>query len=133
MATHPAPKTRDLRAEQLRAGKRRQRARERAAGLTHIQLTLPDQIAKKLAVAARLGEFPKELEGLLDHVVIRPRDYPMLADIAWNLHEEYIPARNALALYERNWRFVDLERMQARERALLHDLAERFGSGLIHA
>ena len=128
------PKTSRLdRAEQLRRAKRRQRTRERAAGLVHVQLRLPRPLAAKLVAAARTAEFDEGLDALLDVVVLHLADYPALRDIAWNRTDEYIPAREAFSLYERNWRFVDPEKLEERERALIQRLAQRYGAGVIHA
>ena len=128
------PRTSRLpRAEQLRRAKQAQRRRERAAGLVTLQLKLPRTLAGKLAAASRTEGFLPELDDLLERLVIRIEDYPALADIAWNRVEEYIPAREAFALYERNWRFVDPASLEPRERALIARLAERFAGGLINA
>jgi hypothetical protein len=128
------PKTSRLdRAEQLRHAKRKQRARERAAGLANVQLRLPGPVAAKLSAAARTAGFPEALDALLDQIVIRLADYPALRDIAWNRADEYVPAREAFGLYERNWRFVDPGGLGDRERALIQWLAQRYGVGLIHA
>jgi hypothetical protein len=121
------------RTEQLRAAKRKQRERERAAGLMHVQLRLPRPVAGKLVVAARAPEFAGALEAFLDQVVIRLADYPALQDIAWNRAEDFIPAREAFGLYERNWRFVDRGRLDEREHALIRRLADQYGAGVIHA
>lgn len=121
------------RVEQLRRGKRAQRAREEAAGLRLIQLKLPGPVARKLAVAAREPAFPETLDRLLDQAVVRIGDYPFLKQIAWNRTDEYVPAKDAFGLYERNWRFVDREALDTRERRLIDDLKQRFGGGILHA
>jgi hypothetical protein len=128
------PKTSHVdRAEQLRRGKRAQRAREQAAGLRLVQLRLPVPVARKLAVAARGLAFPETLDRLLDQAVVRIADYPFLKQIAWNRTDEYVPAKDALGLYERNWRFVDPAVLDTRERQLIDDLKQRFGGGILHA
>jgi hypothetical protein len=66
-------------------------------------------------------------------MVVRLADYPALADLAWNRTDEYLPAREAFGLYERNWRLVDPGRLDERERALIERLVQRFGAGVIHA
>ena len=61
---------------------------------------------------------------------IRLEDHPQLARLAWQLHgvTEVTPAE-ALSLYERNWRHVDPDHMEPRERALLQALAATLGGG----
>jgi hypothetical protein len=128
------PKVSELsRKEQLRRAKRAQRERERRAGVVNVQLALPKKTAEKLAVARRAADFPELLDAALDRLVIRIADYAQLKDLAWNRADEFIPAREAFQLYERNWRFVELHRLDPPERALIERLAAEFGSGVINA
>lgn len=121
------------RAAQLRDAKRRQRARQRKAGLVHVQLTVPGTIAEKIAIARRSGDFERSLEEALDRCLIRISDYPQLADIAWNRHDALISSREAFQLYERNWGFVNEAELQPHERDLIARLTQEFGSGLLNA
>lgn len=121
------------RGEQLRRAKRAQRERERRAGLVNVQLVLPKNTAAKLAVARRAADFPDLLDDALDELIVRLPDYPQLRDLAWNRTDEYIPAREAFQLYERNWRFVEPGRLDPEERALIDRLKTRFGGGVINA
>ncbi|MGA0611511.1 helix-turn-helix domain-containing protein [Caldimonas sp. KR1-144] len=61
---------------------------------------------------------------------IRVADYPQLRRLAWQLDEaaELTP-QEALATYERNWRHVDVQALDERERALVQALAARWGGG----
>jgi hypothetical protein len=118
--------------EQLRRAKRAQRARQRAAGIVTAQLVLPETIAEKLRVASRSAEFLPALDALLDRLLVRVTDYPQLRDLAWNRAHGLIGAREAFQLYERNWRFVDVDRLDAGERALLERLTAEFGNGVIN-
>jgi hypothetical protein len=128
------PKTSKLtRAEQLRRAKRRQRVRQRAAGIVHVQLAVPRELAEKMAVARRAGLLTQSLGEALDRTVIRVHDYPQLADLAWNRDDEFIPAREAFQLYERNWRFVDANALVPGERRLLKRLKAQFGGGVMNA
>ena len=134
MKARGRPKTRtEPRAEQLRLAKRAQRARQRAANVVELQLALPRRVATKLAAARRADDFTAALEAALDELVVRIADYPQLRDLAWNRVDEFIPAREALQLYERNWRFVDTGTLDERERRLVERLKARFGNGEIHA
>ena len=120
------------RKEQLRLAKRAQRARQRAAGLVAVELALPASLAAKLAVARRSADFTRLLERTLDYAVIRLAEYPQLRDLAWNRTDELIGAKEAFQLYERNWRFIEPERLDERERVLIARLKSEFGSGEIN-
>ena len=63
-------------------------------------------------------------------VTIRLADHPQLERLAWQQHGvvEVSPAE-ALSLYERNWRHVDLQAMGPHERALVQALADRLSAG----
>ena len=61
---------------------------------------------------------------------IRVDQYPQLAQLAWQLQPgiELTPAE-ALNLYERNWRHVDVAGLAASEQALVQSLARQLGGG----
>ncbi|HEX5789482.1 MAG TPA: hypothetical protein VFY03_14955 [Woeseiaceae bacterium] len=128
------PVTADVtRREQLRRAKRAQRLRERRAGLVNAQLVLPAHIALKLAVVRRAADFPDLLEEALDQLIVYLPEYPQLRDLAWNRNDEYILSREAFQLYERNWRFIDPDRLVPKERALIDRLKATYGGGVINA
>lgn len=58
---------------------------------------------------------------------IRLADYPQLRQLAWQLPgiEELSP-REALGIYERNWRHLDLNALEPREQALVRALRLAF-------
>jgi transcriptional regulator with XRE-family HTH domain len=60
---------------------------------------------------------------------IRLADYPELERLAWQIQAAQITPAEALDLYERNWRHVDVERMAPHERALVDVLARTFRGG----
>jgi hypothetical protein len=93
-------------------------------------LTVPRGLAAKLYQAHRQPGFPEQLDRLLDGLVVRLADYPMLKELAWGLHDEYLPAREAFALYERNWRYVDRARLADPEKTLIRHLTDGFGGGI---
>ena len=121
------------RAEQLRRAKRAQRERQRAADIVEIQLALPRHVAAKLAAARRAAAFATDLDAALAQLVVRLADYPQLHDLAWNRVDEFIPAKEAFQLYERNWRFVLPGQLDERERQLIERLKTQFGGGEINA
>jgi len=59
---------------------------------------------------------------------IRLADYPQLRQLAWQVHgtDELTPVE-ALSIYERNWRHVDMQALEPRERHLIDAL--RIGLG----
>jgi hypothetical protein len=134
MAKRGRPKTSELtRREQLRRAKRAQRLRQRAARFVDVQLTLPAAVATKLAAARRASDFVDRLDTALGHLVVRVADYPQLRDLAWNRVDEFIPAKEAFQLYERNWRFLDPPMLDEREQQLIERLKLEFGNDEINA
>lgn len=65
-------------------------------------------------------------------VRIRLADYPQLKQLAWQVHgtEELKPAE-ALGIYERNWRHLDLQAMEPRERQLVEALRLALGESSV--
>ena len=60
-------------------------------------------------------------------------DYPQLRCITWDRPSEtFIDERNAFALYEANWRFVDLQSMLPHELALIERLKLEIGRGVMY-
>ena len=61
---------------------------------------------------------------------IRLADYPQLKRLAWQHHGvTQVSPKEALGLYERNWRHVDLNAMDPNERTLVNALARELGGG----
>lgn len=120
------------RAEQLRVAKRAQRARERARGLVSLELRMPRDRADRLRAAFALPDFREALERLVDEHLVDIDAWPALRDLAWNRATRVIPAREALSIYERNWRFVDPARLTAEEQALIERLKDTFGGGVFN-
>ena len=138
MAHRPArpgrPKTSALsRREQLRIAKRAHRLRERAAGMTEVQLRLPREDARRLKVASKASHFRDALHSFLDETVLDLHRWPALRELAWNRADRWITAEDAFALYERNWRFIDPAHLVADEAALVERLKHRFGGGVLNA
>ena len=58
--------------------------------------------------------------------------YPQLKELAWQLREDaVISPRDALNIYERNWRFMDLKSLTSEEYALIEQLKETVGKGCL--
>jgi len=61
---------------------------------------------------------------------IRLSDYPQLQGIAWNrAADASVDPADALALYERNWRYVDAAALTPAERELISRLIREVGNG----
>lgn len=60
---------------------------------------------------------------------IRLADYPQLRRLAWQVGDatETLSPREALGLYGRNWRHVQPELLEPKERALIDALRQAFG------
>ena len=62
--------------------------------------------------------------------MVRIADYPQLSLIAWNRrNDELIDEADALALYERNWVYVDRDALSPMEQAFVNELVDRHGNG----
>lgn len=61
---------------------------------------------------------------------VKVRDYPQLRQLCWNRPDDaVVDGETALALYERNWRFVDPDAIILREQELLDHLVAVHGNG----
>ncbi len=98
-----------------------------------MQLRLPAERAERLRVARALPGFEEALDALLGDMVVDLCRYPRLRELAWNRANRWIPARDALALYERNWRFIDPRSLAQEEAHLIDRLKDRFGAGVMNA
>jgi transcriptional regulator with XRE-family HTH domain len=114
-----------------------------AAGLSRVTLHRIERgepgvtIGSWLGAAAALGlqlelvdpQEPETTASLLPDR-LRLDDYPQLRQLAWQLHgvEEVTP-QEALSLYERNWRHVDVQALSAAERMLVDTLGRTLGKG----
>ena len=125
--TNPRP-----RHEQLRIAKRSQRQRDREAGLVLCQIKLPRHAAERLRYALATPGFDVQLEKFLDEAVIDTRTFPNLKLLCWNRAAPLLTERDAFALYERNWRFVDTANMPEAEHALIRRLTEKYGRGVLN-
>lgn len=81
------------------------------------------QEARREAAEAKPETFPES---------IRISDYPQLGLLCWPLAaiDELAP-KDALSIYERNWRHVDQQSLDEHEHALIRNLVERYGNGAL--
>ena len=122
-----------VRREQLRRAKKNQRDRERQCGLVTYELRLPSRLAQKLKAGSKRTDFTAALHAFVDHQVIGIENYDNLRLIAWNRSGGFVTRAEAFQLYENNWRHIDQDGMSPGERALIKQLAEEHGKGLINA
>jgi transcriptional regulator with XRE-family HTH domain len=79
----------------------------------------PDQPADAVGDHAKPGWIP---------VRIRLQDYPQLKRLAWQIHgTDALTPVEALGIYERNRRHLDLDALEPRERELIDALCRAFG------
>lgn len=61
---------------------------------------------------------------------VRLADYPVLRQLAWHVHgAPELSPREALGVYERNWRHMDAAALGEAERDLIDALRQAFGAG----
>lgn len=61
---------------------------------------------------------------------IRIADYPQLQRLAWQVQgTDVLTPREALNIYERNWRHMDVQALEPRERQLIEALRLALGEG----
>ena len=123
----------DTRREQLRAAKQRQRRRDREAGLDLYQIKLPSDLRERLKAGMREEHFVSRLHDFLRQEMVEVGAYPNLELVCWNRNVRFMTRREAFALYERNWRWIDTASLPEHERALIQDLSSEFGAGVINA
>jgi transcriptional regulator with XRE-family HTH domain len=110
-----------------------------AAGMSRVTLHRIERGEPSVAIGAYLSVVeslglklelsnPEDRPRLVLPENIRPRDYPQLKKLAWQLREdqELLP-EEALAVYERNWRHLEPKKLDRKERALIKALLEAFG------
>ncbi len=139
-----------LRAERLELGVSMTSAAE-AAGISRVTLHRIEHgepsvtMGAYLSVASALGLELRAAEAQVrpaaqpeldtstaatDNESIDIRAYPQLRQLAWHLSDSVsLTPREALSLYERNWRHVEMTAMEPRERALVEHLVETWGGG----
>lgn len=60
------------------------------------------------------------------------QQYPQLKELAWQLKKDAVVSpKDALNIYERNWRFIDIENMSLQEKALIEQLKNQIGGGCL--
>ena len=66
-------------------------------------------------------------------IMIKLSDYPQLSFIAWNRRNDIlVTEKEALSLYEANWRWIEEELLTESEIALIEELVKNVGSGILN-
>jgi hypothetical protein len=64
---------------------------------------------------------------------VRVGNFAQLRDLCWDRPSTTVlDGRDALAIYERNWRFVDKGDLTGEEQKLLDMLVARYGNGVLN-
>lgn len=59
-------------------------------------------------------------------------DYPQLLTVMWDRADKVIDGRDALALYERNRKWIEPENMDVKERSFFNRLVAKYGNGVFN-
>ncbi len=63
---------------------------------------------------------------------INTADYPQLRFLCWNTRNpRELTPEEAFGVYELNWRHVEQENLTPREDALIEELTQKFGKGVL--
>ena len=64
-------------------------------------------------------------------MIVKISDYEQLQQLCWNRPEDAtVTGEEALSLYERNWRFVEVEKLKDKEIQLLSMLTFEYGNSV---
>ncbi len=124
--------SKERRRDQLRTAKREQRSRQKRSGLVDCQVVVPRAVAEVLREAAKRPEILERLRAWLAAEVVEIAAWPQLRELCWSRHDRWISGAEALAIYERNWRFVSQVSLTEAEARLIRDLAGRHGNGVLN-
>ena len=96
-------------------------------------IKLCNALGLNLDILKPLGlPMPKIVEGgaklNISTAHIRIRDYPQLRSLSWQLnHDILLTDKEAIGIYERNKRFLEIQEMQEHERLLMQRLIDECG------
>ncbi|KXS55047.1 MAG: putative aminopeptidase protein [Marinobacter sp. T13-3] len=69
----------------------------------------------------------------MEEKTIVPDNYPELRLVCWHRDpKKPITEEQAFGIYERNWRYIDTEKLSGSEKALINRLTKQYGSGVIN-
>ena len=122
----------EKRRRQLRLAKRAQRSRQRQGGLVPCQVVVPMALAAPLREVAKRPDLTEALRAWLSLEAIEIAAWPQLQLLCWGRHDEWVSGADALAIYERNWRFATPGNLTAAEAELIRGLVKRHGNGVFN-
>ena len=66
-------------------------------------------------------------------MLVRISDYPQLKSICWSLRDDaQMEDSIVLSLYERNWRFIEQDKLEPGEKQFIDRLVQQFGNGVLN-
>ena len=60
------------------------------------------------------------------------KEYPELEMLCWSRATDTLDEVEAFCIYEANWRLVEPERLETKERDFIQHLTERYGNGMLN-
>lgn len=94
-------------------------------------LGLDLRITPSTSPASNIDEEVTSAKSVPVHIALA--DYPQLKQLAWQVHGvDVLSPREALTIYERNWRHLDLNAMEPHERNLIDSLRQIFTGEIRH-
>jgi hypothetical protein len=69
----------------------------------------------------------------MPHDMINLVNYPALKSLCWSQQSDFVSRRHAFSIYERNWRFVEVDKLTADEHQLIEELKIEYGNGVLNA
>ncbi|OCA53385.1 hypothetical protein [Photorhabdus namnaonensis] len=65
--------------------------------------------------------------------MVKIADYPQMKNCAWYLAEDTeLTDRDALVFYERNWKYIEEDKFEPKERQLIERLIHEQGHGFLN-
>ena len=68
-----------------------------------------------------------------DFMLVKIADYPQLKFICWNFKDDACMDDSLiLSLYERNWRYIEQDKLEPKERQFIDRLVMEYGNGVLN-
>jgi len=66
-------------------------------------------------------------------MLVNIADYPQLRFICWNLKDDAsMDDSLVLSLYERNWRHIEADKLERKEKEFIDYLVNKYGNGVLN-